>query len=61
MGAFFLGLFVSRVVGRGLSGLEGPPAWFHDFQAWIALLAAIGLVVVILILFVIGLLLQILA
>ena len=54
VGAFFLGLFMSRIVGRSLSGPDGPPAWFHDFQAWIALLAAIGLVIVILILFVIN-------
>jgi hypothetical protein len=54
VGAFFLGLFMSRVVGRMLSGPDGVPAWFQDFQAWIALLATLGLVVVILILFVIN-------
>jgi len=45
---------MSRVVGRMLSGPDGVPAWFQDFQAWIALLATLGLVVVILILFVIN-------
>jgi hypothetical protein len=55
VGAFFLGLFVSHVVARPLSGPDrSPPAWFQDFQAWIALLATLGLVVVILILFVIN-------
>jgi hypothetical protein len=55
IGAFFLGLFMSRVVGRPLSGPDrSPPPWFQDFQAWIALLATIGLVLVILALFVIN-------
>jgi hypothetical protein len=54
VGAFFLGLFMARVVGRAISSGGQAPAWFQDFQAWIALLAALGLVVVILILFVIN-------
>src|SRR5262249_44715589 len=54
VGAFFLGLFMSRIVGRLLSGSGGAPAWFQDFQAWIALLAAVGLTVVIIVLFVIN-------
>jgi hypothetical protein len=39
VGAFFLGVFVSRVLFRSL-----PSAWLQDLQAWVALLATIGLV-----------------
>ena len=43
VGAFFLGVLVARVLG----GVLSRRAAFQDFQAWIALLATIGLVVVV--------------
>jgi hypothetical protein len=41
VGCFFLGNLVTNLV-RGLSGGYLPP-WFQDFQAWVALLALLGL------------------
>jgi hypothetical protein len=43
VGAFFIGVFVARVVTPLISGPDGPSPWFQDIQAWVALLAAIGL------------------
>jgi hypothetical protein len=43
LAAFFAGVFVSRVIGRMLSGPYGPPPWFQDILAWLALLATIGM------------------
>src|SRR5207302_10412056 len=43
VGAFFIGVFVSRVIGRMLSGADGPPPWFQDVLAWFSLLATLGL------------------
>jgi hypothetical protein len=54
VGAFFLGLFISRTVGRMVMGPSGQAGWFQDVQAWIALVATVILVVLILILFVIN-------
>jgi hypothetical protein len=45
VGAFFLGIFFAKVFGRILSGQYGPPPWFQDVQAWLALLATLGLIV----------------
>lgn len=44
-GAFFLGVASSRVVGRMTRNSQTPPYWFHDIEAWVALLATLGLVV----------------
>jgi hypothetical protein len=44
LAGFFLGVCIARVV-HFTSGDQGPPFWFQDFQAWIALLAVIALVV----------------
>jgi hypothetical protein len=54
VGAFFLGIFMARVVGGAIGRRAGPPAWFQDFQAWIALLATVGLTGVIIVRFVIN-------
>ena len=43
LAAFFAGVFVSRIIGRMLSGPYGPPPWFQDILAWLALLATIGM------------------
>ena len=43
LAAFFVGVIVSRVIGRILSGTYGPPPWFQDILAWLALLATIGM------------------
>jgi hypothetical protein len=43
LAAFFVGVIVSRVIGRILSGHYGPPPWFQDILAWLALLATIGM------------------
>jgi hypothetical protein len=44
LAGFFLGVCISRAV-RFMSGDQGPPFWFQDVQAWIALLAVAALVV----------------
>lgn len=38
LGAFFFGVFVRRIVGR-----DNPPQAWQDFEAWISLLALVGL------------------
>jgi hypothetical protein len=44
-GAFFLGLIWARIT-RSLFGRNGEvPAWVQDIQAWLALLAVLGMVV----------------
>ena len=40
LGCFFLGVTVRAVVGR-----TNPPAAFQDFEAWISLIALIGLAI----------------
>ena len=40
--AFFLGVFVQRVVNV-LAGSRGTPPWFQDIQAWVALLATFAM------------------
>jgi hypothetical protein len=50
LGAFFVGVVVSRI-GQNLLGdpVTGVPYWFQDVQAWISLLAVLGLVAEVLI------------
>ncbi len=45
VGTFFVGVFFSRVIGRMLAGPRGPSPWFQDIQAWVALMATLGLAV----------------
>ncbi|MGE3803442.1 MAG: hypothetical protein AB7K24_02080 [Gemmataceae bacterium] len=52
-GGFFFGMFAS-MVGRMIGGQNGMPPWYQDLQAWIALLAMIGLGVAIVIHFIIN-------
>lgn len=42
VGGFFMGLVVGKF-GQLIGGKEGQPGWYQDIQAWIALLAMIGL------------------
>jgi hypothetical protein len=49
LGGFFLGVILHTLVGRKIT-----PYWFHDLEAWIALLAFLGLGVEALIHFVIN-------
>jgi hypothetical protein len=42
LAGFFLGVFIARVV-NSFSGAGGPPAWFQDIQAWLALMALLML------------------
>lgn len=49
LGAFFLGVIVGRLGTKLLSGPQGPPAWFQDVIAWVALLATVGMLVEVLI------------
>jgi hypothetical protein len=49
LGAFFLGVVVSRVSYQVWGWQGSMPAWFQDIQAWIALLAMLGLAAEILI------------
>jgi hypothetical protein len=44
VGAFFVGIVVSAVGKRLLTGPEGLPFWFQDLEAWVALLAVLGLI-----------------
>lgn len=39
LGGFFLG-----VVVRGLVGRENPPVWWQDIEAWISILALVGII-----------------
>jgi hypothetical protein len=41
--AFLFGVILSRIGNRWLAGPAGPPYWFQDILAWLALLAGIGL------------------
>jgi hypothetical protein len=52
LGAFFLGILITRIV-HVLSGGTGVPPWFQDIQSWLALLAALGLAGEVLVQFVI--------
>jgi hypothetical protein len=38
LGGFFLGVILHTLVGRNIT-----PYWFHDLEAWVALLAFLGL------------------
>lgn len=42
-GAFFLGAVVSMLAHAVLAGPYGLPAWYQDVQAWVSLLAVLGL------------------
>lgn len=44
LAGFFLGVCVARVVAW-TSGDQGPPFWFQDLQAWVALIAVLALAV----------------
>lgn len=43
LGGFLLGILISRITNKILAGPSGLPAWVQDIQAWIALLATLGL------------------
>jgi hypothetical protein len=43
LGVFFLGIIVSWISHKLLAGPEGMPAWYQDVQAWVAMLAVLGL------------------
>lgn len=47
LSAFFIGHYLTMIM-RGMSGGQ-LPFWFQDFQAWIALLAMVGLVILLVI------------
>ncbi|MFN4260698.1 MAG: hypothetical protein ACK4RK_15485 [Gemmataceae bacterium] len=49
LAAFFLGTIVTRLSRAVLSGPHGLPGWYQDLQAWVSLLAVLGLVADILI------------
>jgi hypothetical protein len=53
LAGFFLGVLVSRTVNWATRG-KGPPYWFQDIQAWLALIAVLILGVQLLILVVIN-------
>jgi hypothetical protein len=38
-----LGAFLVGVVLRGIVGRDNPPQWLQDFEAWLSLLAIVGL------------------
>jgi hypothetical protein len=42
-GAFFVGVIVSALAHMVLAGPLGLPAWYQDIQAWVSLLAVLGL------------------
>jgi hypothetical protein len=42
-GTYFLGTVISTMAGWILAGEEGMPAWYQDIQAWISVLAVLGL------------------
>jgi hypothetical protein len=50
LGGFFLGIILHVLVGR-----QNTPFWFEDIEAWVALLAVLGLVIDVLITLVINL------
>jgi hypothetical protein len=43
IGGFLLGVIVSCVSSKMLAGPTGMPAWYQDVQAWVSLLAVLGL------------------
>jgi hypothetical protein len=43
LAAFFLGILVNRVTRTVASDSGGPPYWYQDILAWLALLAMLGL------------------
>jgi hypothetical protein len=43
LGAFFIGVFFSRVLSRLVTGPWGTPPWFQDIQAWLAVLATLAM------------------
>jgi hypothetical protein len=45
VGAFFLGVFLSRGIGQLFRGPEGESPWLQDLRAWLALLATVGLAI----------------
>src|SRR5262249_14179316 len=49
LAGFFAGVCVSRLV-RWTTGEQGPPYWFQDIQAWVALIAVVILVVQVMVL-----------
>jgi len=49
LAAFFVGVCIALLV-RWTHGEEGPPYWFQDIEAWVALLAVLVLVVQVMVL-----------
>jgi hypothetical protein len=43
LAAFFLGVLIARVSARVLAGPAGLPSWFQDLQAWVSLIAVLGM------------------
>jgi hypothetical protein len=43
VGAFLLGIIVAKIGHALLAGPSGMPPWFQDVQAWVSLLAILGL------------------
>jgi hypothetical protein len=54
LGAFFVGIVVGRIGHALFAGPLGPPPWFQDIQAWVALLSMVGMTIEIVIRFVIN-------
>jgi hypothetical protein len=42
-GAFFLGVIISALANMVLAGPRGLPPWYQDIQAWVSILAVLGL------------------
>jgi hypothetical protein len=49
LAGFFIGVCVARLV-NWTTGEQGPPYWFEDFEAWVALIAVLILAVQVLVL-----------
>src|SRR5207249_8397085 len=49
LAGFFAGVCVARLVAW-TTGEQGPPYWFQDFQAWVALIAVVILAVQVIVL-----------
>ena len=43
IGAFLLGVIVNAASWKLLKGAEGMPPWYQDVQAWVSVLAVLGL------------------
>jgi hypothetical protein len=43
IGAFLLGIVTNVISGKLLAGPYGLPAWYQDVQAWVSVLAVLGL------------------